>query len=66
MQTDLQGHGVDLDQLKNNPDAQWVTTLNGYFIRPQSKLHTLISLYGIYTHKIFVNKSRKPDWRDHD
>jgi hypothetical protein len=62
-------HPNSTDLLKNNPDVQYDTNLQGYWIRPKSKTHVLMILNGTYvdtTATMWHNNIDGPDWRDHD
>jgi hypothetical protein len=58
-------HQIDL---KNNPDVQYDTALQGYWIRPNSKIHVLMILNGTYDTiaNTWHTNINALDWRDHD
>lgn len=55
--------------LNGNPDVQYDLTLNGYWVKPDTKTWTLMCLTGIVqetTSTHWHTNITGPSWRDHD
>ena len=62
-------HRTNPNLLKNNPDVQYDTDLQGYWIRPESKTHVLMLLNGTFdgtTATMWYTNINGPDWKDYD
>ena len=57
---------IPMQQFHNNPDVQWDMNLCGFWIRPESRFWTFLTLKGIEFTTMWQKSHTDPDWRDHD